>query len=103
MATGDTPPRIPSRVHANEARRDPSRSATDGTILARPPQPGSSITKEHGREPGKDAQRIRPSTPGPFQPQIGAGPPCNCREQQIAQPTPEPGRVSAEGGCPHSP
>ncbi|MGO8883942.1 MAG: ABC transporter ATP-binding protein [Streptosporangiaceae bacterium] len=64
MATGDTPPRIPSRVHANEARRDPLRPATDGKILARPRQPGSSITKEHGREPGQDAQRIRPSTTG---------------------------------------
>src|SRR5260370_34421453 len=63
MATGDTPPRIPSRVHANEARRDPLRPTTDGKILARPRQPGSSITKEHGREPGQDAQRIRPSTP----------------------------------------
>src|SRR5258708_28638137 len=62
MATGDTPPRIPSRVHANEARRDPLRPATDSKILARPRQPGSSITKEHGREPGQDAQRIRPST-----------------------------------------
>jgi hypothetical protein len=37
-------------------------SERDGKILARQRQADSNIAKEHSREPGQDAQRIRPST-----------------------------------------
>src|ERR1019366_6361494 len=52
---------------ATVAKRGEEGSLTserDGKILARQRQADSNIAKEHSREPGQDAQRIRPSTPG---------------------------------------
>jgi hypothetical protein len=46
----------------NEGEEGSLTLKQDGKILARPQQPGSNITKEHGRRPGPDAQEIRPST-----------------------------------------
>src|ERR1019366_5395074 len=51
---------------ATVAKRGEEGSLTserDGKILARQRQADSNIAKEHSREPGQDAQRIRPSTP----------------------------------------
>src|ERR1019366_4506152 len=64
-----TPPRgQPPHTHrpiAGAAIRGEEGSLTserDGKILARQRQADSNIAKEHSREPGQDAQRIRPST-----------------------------------------
>jgi hypothetical protein len=59
MATGDTAsdPFSPSAQH--EARRDPSPSTGDTTIVARPGRPGGDIVQQHDW----DTQIVRPSTP----------------------------------------
>jgi hypothetical protein len=63
MATGDTPPRIPSRDPWTKRGEEGSLTLKgDGKILARQRQPGSNIAKERGRQPDHDAQEIRPST-----------------------------------------
>jgi hypothetical protein len=57
MATGDTASDPFSRPWPNEGEEG---SITPGNktakILARAPQPGSDIVKEHGRTGGRDAQ-----------------------------------------------
>jgi len=54
---------LPATVAKRRRGGIPHVKQEDGKILAGPQRPGSSITKERGREPGQDAQRIRPSTP----------------------------------------
>ena len=52
------------RSASNEARRDPSRSAKTGKSWPAQRQPGGDIVKEHGQTRGRDAQEVKPSTPG---------------------------------------
>jgi hypothetical protein len=63
MATGDNTASDP--FSQNVTKRGEKGSLTfneDSKILARPQQPGSNINKEHDRNPGRDAQELRPST-----------------------------------------
>ena len=62
MATGDTASDPFSRSAQNEARRDPSRSRETPKSWPAQGQPDSNISKEHGRAPAQDAQKVRPST-----------------------------------------
>lgn len=59
-------PRIPPRDVAKR-RRGGIPHVSTGTQRSWPAraQQGSNIAKQHSRRPGKDAQEVRPSTPGP--------------------------------------
>src|SRR6266404_3929593 len=72
MATGDSPPRIPPRDR-RETRRGgiPQRSAQTAKSWPAQRQPGGDIVKEHGHTRARDAQEIKPSTPGSS---FGGGP-----------------------------
>src|ERR1019366_1588590 len=89
---------------ATVAKRGEEGSLTserDGKILARQRQADSNIAKEHSREPGQDAQRIRPSTPALPGPVRAARIPRRPRlPRPAARPRPRPQRRPPPGQQP---